>query len=255
MVSSPVRAELGVLVVTGGSRGIGAQVVERAAADGWTVCFSYVEAEDQADSLVTKIRRDGGVAHAVRADISDEGDVLALFRAAGDLGTIRGVVANAAIVAPSLPLRDFTADRVRRVLDVNVLGTILCCREAVRRMSTADGHDGGAIVLVSSAASRLGSAGEYIDYAASKGAVDSLGIGLSREVAGEGIRVNVVRPGLILTEIHERNGQPTRVREMEPNIPIGRAAEPAEVADAVLWLLSDAASYCVGSILDVAGGR
>ena len=180
---------------------------------------------------------------------------MALFRTASDLGPIRGVVANAAIVAPPLPLRDFTADRVRRVLDVNVLGTILCCREAVRHMSTAHGHDGGAIVLVSSAASRIGSAGEYIDYAASKGAVDSLGIGLSREVAAEGIRVNVVRPGTTLTEIHERNGQLARVREMAPRIPLGRAAEPSEVANAVLWLLSDAASYCVGSILDVAGGR
>ncbi|MGH3875902.1 MAG: SDR family oxidoreductase [Actinophytocola sp.] len=254
-MSSPMAAEVGVLVVTGGSRGIGAQVVERAAADGWTVCFSYVDAEGQADALVTKIQHDGGVAHAVHADISDEADVLALFQAAGDLGTIRGVVANAAIVAPALQLRDFTAGRVRRMLEVNVLGTILCCREAVRRMSTADGYEGGAIVLVSSAASRLGSAGEYIDYAASKGAIDSLGIGLSREVAGEGIRVNVVRPGLTSTEIHERNDQPARVRSLEPTIPLGRAAEPAEVADAVLWLLSDAASYCVGSILDVAGGR
>jgi len=250
-----MAAELGVLVVTGGSRGIGAQVVERAAADGWTVCFSYVDARDQADALVTKVRGNGGVAHAVRADISDEADVLALFQAAAGLGAIRGLVANAAIVAPALQLRDFTADRVRRMLEVNVLGTILCCREAVRRMSTVDGHEGGAIVLVSSAASRLGSPNEYIDYAASKGAVDSLGIGLSREVAGEGIRVNVVRPGLTSTEIHERNDQPTRVRALEPTIPLGRAAEPGEVADAVLWLLSDAASYCVGSILDVAGGR
>jgi NAD(P)-dependent dehydrogenase (short-subunit alcohol dehydrogenase family) len=245
----------GVLVVTGGSRGIGAQVVMRAAANGWTVCFSYVEAKGHADALVTKVQADGGTAYAVRADISNEAEVLALFRAANDLGAIRGVVANAAIVAPPLQLRDFTADRVRRVLEVNVLGTILCCREAIRHMSIPDGHEGGAIVLVSSAASRIGSPGEYVDYAASKGAIDSLGIGLSREVAGEGIRVNVVRPGTTLTEIHERNGQLARVRDMEPKIPLGRAAEPAEVADAVLWLLSDAASYCAGSILDVAGGR
>jgi len=254
-MSSRTPAEQGVLVVTGGSRGIGAQVVARAAADGWTVCFSYLSAKDRADALVTKIQDDGGAAYAVPADISMEADVLALFQAASDLGTIRGVVANAAIVAPSMRLRDYTADRVRRVLETNVLGTILCCREAVRRMSTADGHEGGAIVLVSSAASRLGSAGEYIDYAASKGAIDSLGIGLSREVAAEGIRVNVVRPGITRTEIHERNGQPTRVRDLESGIPLGRAAESGEVADAVLWLLSDAASYCVGSILDVAGGR
>jgi NAD(P)-dependent dehydrogenase (short-subunit alcohol dehydrogenase family) len=140
-------------------------------------------------------------------------------------------------------------------LEVNVLGTVLCCREAVRRMSTAEGHAGGSIVLVSSAASRIGSAGEYVDYAASKGAVDSLVIGLSREVAAEGIRVNAVRPGTTLTEIHERNGQSARVRDLEPLIPLRRAAAPREVAEAVLWLLSDAASYCVGSILDVAGGR
>jgi len=254
-VTSRSTADQGVLVVTGGSRGIGAQVVARAAANGWTVCFSYLNAADRADALVSQIQADGGRALAVEADISVEADVRALFQAAGDLGTIRGFVANAAIVAPALRLRDYTAQRVRRVLEVNVLGTVLCCREAVRRMSTADGHEGGAIVLVSSAASRLGSAGEYIDYAASKGAVDSLGIGLSREVAAEGIRVNVVRPGITNTEIHERNGQPARIRNMEPGIPLGRAADPGEVADAVLWLLSDAASYCVGTILDVAGGR
>ena len=245
----------GVLVVTGGSRGIGAHVAAQAAAAGWAVVLSYVEAKHRADAVVSAIRRAGGAAWAVRADIADEDDILALFRAAGRVGTVRGVVANAAVVAPPLRLRDVTAERVRRVLDVNVLGTILCCREAVRTMSTADGHGGGALVLVSSAASRIGAAGEYVDYAASKGAVDALGIGLAREVAAEGIRVNVVRPGTTRTEIHARNGQPTRVHEQEPGIPIGRAAEPAEVAAAVVWLLSDAASYCVGSILDVSGGR
>ncbi|WP_197087677.1 SDR family oxidoreductase [Micromonospora sp. HK10] len=241
--------------MTGGSRGIGAEVVRGAAAQGWSVCFTYLEAGNRADALVEEVRERGGRARAVRADISREADVTSLFQVARDLGPIRGLVANAAIVAPPLPLRDFTLDRIRRVLDVNVLGTILCCRAAVREMSLSDGHDGGAIVLVSSAASRIGSAGEYVDYAASKGAVDSLGIGLSREVAGEGIRVNVVRPGTTLTEIHERNGQLSRVRDMETRIPLGRAAEPSEVAEAVLWLLSDAASYCVGTILDVAGGR
>ena len=250
-----MRVDSRVLVVTGGSRGIGAEVVRGAAAQGWSVCFTYLDAGSHAAALLEEVHERGGRAQAVRADISSEADVISLFQAARDLGPIRGLVANAAIVAPPLPLRDFTVDRIRRVLDVNVLGTILCCREAVPEMSLSDGHEGGAIVLVSSGASRIGSAGEYVDYAASKGAIDSLGIGLSREVAGEGIRVNVVRPGTTLTEIHERNGQLGRVREMEPRIPLGRAAEPSEIAGAVLWLLSDAASYCVGTILDVAGGR
>lgn len=250
-----MAVDRGVLVVTGGSRGIGSEVVLHAAADGWKVAFSYVEAEARARDMVAAVNDAGGTAYGFRADISEEADVVALFKAAGELGAVRGLVANAAIVAPALRLKDYSADRVRRVLNVNVLGTILCSREAVRRMSTAEGHDGGAIVLVSSAASRIGAAREYVDYAASKGAVDSLGIGLAREVACEGIRVNVVRPGTTLTEIHERNGQLSRVREMEPHIPIRRAAQPSEVAGAILWLLSDAASYCVGSILDVAGGR
>jgi NAD(P)-dependent dehydrogenase (short-subunit alcohol dehydrogenase family) len=246
--------EPGVLVVTGGSRGIGAEVVGRAAAAGWTVCFSYLEGRREADAIAERVRAGGGEAIAVRADISVEGDVIGLFEAAAGLGPVRGLVANAAVVAPPLPLRDFSSERVRHVLEVNVLGTILCCREAVRRMSTSDGHGGGSIVLVSSAASRIGSAGEYVDYAASKGAVDSLGIGLSREVADEGIRVNVVRPGTTSTELHERNGRPGRLAEMAARIPLGRAAEPAEVGAAILWLLGDEASYCTGSVLDVAGG-
>ena len=248
-------AQSRVAVVTGGSRGIGAEVVAGAAATGWRVCFSYLEAGADAKALAARVTADGGRAIAVQADISREAEVIALFKAASALGPVRGLVANAAIVAPPLRLRDFTASRVQHVLEVNVLGTILCCREAVRRMSTAEGHEGGSVVLVSSAASRIGSAGEYVDYAASKGAVDSLGIGLSREVAGEGIRVNVVRPGITSTAIHERNAQPTRLHEMASKIPLGRAADPNEVANAILWLLSDAASYCVGSFLDVAGGR
>ena len=189
-------------------------MVEQAAAAGWTVCFSYLSAVDDANAVVARVEARSGQCLAVQADISREADVVALFEAADALGPVRGLVANAAIVAPPLQLREFTEERVRRVLDVNVLGTVLCCREAVRRMSTADGHAGGSIVLVSSAASRIGSAGEYIDYAASKGAVDSLAIGLSREVAAEGIRVNVVRPGTTRTGIHERNGQARRMDEM-----------------------------------------
>jgi NAD(P)-dependent dehydrogenase (short-subunit alcohol dehydrogenase family) len=247
--------EPSVLVVTGGSRGIGAEVTALAVRQGWTVCFNYLDAKREAESLVQRIVDQGGRAITVQADISVETDVIQLFDAASHLGPIRGLVANAAVVAAPMPLREFTAARVRRVLEVNILGTILCCREAVRRMSSNEGSLRGAIVLVSSAASRIGSAGEYVDYAASKGAIDSLGIGLSREVAPDGIRVNVVRPGTTLTEIHERNNQLTRVRQMEHKIPLGRAAKPSEVAEAILWLLSDAASYCTGSILDVAGGR
>ncbi len=250
-----MRLEPRVAVVTGGSRGIGAEIVAKAAVDGWTVCFSYLNSEEAAHALVAHVAAEGGRAVAVRADISEEADVVGVFESANALGPIRGFVANAGIVAPPLPVRAFTADRVRRVLEVNVLGTILCCREAIRRMSTTGGGSGGSIVLLSSAASRIGSAGEYVDYAASKGAVDSLGIGLSREVAEEGIRVNVVRPGTTLTDLHERNGQPTRIREMTAKIPLGRAANPMEIAKAVLWLLSDEASYCAGSVLDVSGGR
>lgn len=249
-----VAAEPRVLVVTGGSRGIGAEVVRRAALQGWSVCFSYREAQSEAEALVEQVCAVGGESWAVRADISTESDVMALFAAAAAFGPVRGMVANAAVVAPPRAVREFTADRVRRVLEVNVFGTIICCREAVRRMSTADGHQGGAIVLVSSAASRVGAPGIYVDYASSKGAVDSLGIGLSKEVAAEGIRVNVVRPGPTLTEIHERNGQDPRMGEASSRLPLGRAAEPCEVANAVLWLLSDEASFCTGSMLDVTGG-
>lgn len=243
-----------VVVVTGGSRGIGAEVVSGAAAVGWTVCFSYVAADHEAKETAERVRAAGGKAVAVRADISVESDVVELFETAAELGPIRGLVANAGIVAPAQQLRDFSIERVSRMMEVNVVGTIVCCREAVRRMATENGH-GGSIVLVSSAASRIGSAGEYIDYAASKGAVDTLGLGLAQETAAEGIRVNVVRPGPISTELHERNGQPTRLRDIADRIPLGRAGEPEEVAEAIIWLLGDASSFCTGSILDVAGGR
>lgn len=245
----------GVLVVTGGSRGIGAEVVRLASAAGWAVCFTYLTSKTAAEQLTGSLVSAGGVVRAVQADISREDDVVSLFAAAAELGPVRGLVANAAIVTPPLHLKDYAADRVRRVLEVNVLGTILCCREAVKQMSLSNGYQGGAIVLVSSAASRLGSPGEYVDYAASKGAIDSLGVGLAREVASEGIRVNVVRPGTTLTEIHARNGQAGRVQQMESRIPLGRAAEAVEIAEAIMWLVSDSASYCVGSVLDVAGGR
>jgi NAD(P)-dependent dehydrogenase (short-subunit alcohol dehydrogenase family) len=245
----------GVLVVTGGSRGIGAAVARSAAAAGWAVCLTYRADRAAADQVVAHVETGGGTACAVRADVTVEADVLAAFTAADALGTVTGLVANAGIVAPRSRVDELTVERVERMLAVNVLGPIICCREAVRRLSHRHGGPGGSIVLLSSAASRLGSPGEYVDYATSKGAVDTLGIGLAREVAGEGIRVNVVRPGIIDTDIHASAGRPDRAAQLGPTIPIGRAGHADEVAAAVVWLLSDAAAYCTGSILDVSGGR
>jgi NAD(P)-dependent dehydrogenase (short-subunit alcohol dehydrogenase family) len=241
--------------VTGGSRGIGAAVAQRAAAAGWAVCLTFRADASAAAAVVAAIENDGGTASTVRVDVSREDDVLAAFAAAEQLGRLTGLVASAGVVAPKARVDQVTAERVERLLAVNVLGPILCCREAVLRMSSLHGGPGGSIVLVSSAASRLGSAGEYVDYAASKGAVDSFGLGLARETATEGIRVNVVRPGIIDTEIHASGNQPDRVARIGPTVPMGRAGTAAEVAAAVTWLLSDEAAYCTGSILDVAGGR
>jgi len=245
----------GVVLVTGGSRGIGAAIARQAAAAGWAVCLTYRADEAAAASVVDGIGAAGGTATAVRADMAQEADVLAAFAAADAVGPVTGLVANAGIGAARARVDELTADRVQRLLAVNVLGPILCCREAVRRLSSRHGGPGGAIVLVSSAAARLGSPGEYVDYAASKGAVDTLGLGLAREVSGEGIRVNVVRPGIIETDIHASGGQPDRAARLGPSVPIGRAGQAGEIASAVVWLLSDEASYCTGSILDVAGGR
>jgi NAD(P)-dependent dehydrogenase (short-subunit alcohol dehydrogenase family) len=244
-----------VLLVTGGSRGIGAATARAAASAGWSVALTYRDDEAAAAAVVADVRAAGGSAVAARADVAVEEDVLAAFAAADRLGPLTGLVANAGIVGPRARVDEYTAARVQRMLAVNVLGTVLCCREAVRRMSTRKGGAGGSVVLVSSAASRLGSPGEYVDYAASKGAVDTLGIGLAREVAGEGVRVNVVRPGIIDTGIHASGGQPDRAARLAPTVPMGRAGLPAEVAAAVVWLLGDESGYCTGSLLDVAGGR
>jgi NAD(P)-dependent dehydrogenase (short-subunit alcohol dehydrogenase family) len=230
-----------VAVVTGGSRGIGAEVVARLSATGWRVCFSYradAEAAEAVDGL------------AVRADVAVEADVVRLFDTAASLGTIRAVVVNAGIVAPKSRVADMSYERVARMFAVNVVGAFMTCREAVRRMGA-----GGSIVLISSAAARLGSPGEYVDYASSKGAIDTLGLGLARELAADGIRVNVVRPGIIDTDIHASGGQPDRAARLGPSAPLGRAGRVEEVAAAVLWLLGDEASYCTGAFLDVAGGR
>jgi NAD(P)-dependent dehydrogenase (short-subunit alcohol dehydrogenase family) len=219
------------------------------------VCLTYNDDAAAAAAVVGEIEAAGGVAKAARADIAVEADVLGAFAAAEEIGPLTAVVANAGIAGPKIRLDEVTAERVERILAVNVLGTIICCREAVRRLSTMHGGQGGSIVLVSSAAARLGGFHEYVDYAASKGAVDTLGLGLAKEVAAEGVRVNVVRPGIIDTEIHARGGQPNRIEQMLPMLPMGRAGEASEIADAVVWLLGDEASYCTGSILDVAGGR
>jgi len=244
-----------VLLVTGGSRGIGAAVVQQAAALGWSVCFTYQQDAAAAAAVADGISAQGGSVSAVRADIAAESDIISAFDAAEQLGPLTAFVANAGIVAPQMRLEDMSAERVQRLLNINVLGTILCCREAIRRMSRCRGKSGGSVVLVSSAASRIGSAGEYVDYAASKAAVDTLGVGLAREVAADGIRINVVRPGIVATEIHARNGQPERLTKLAPNIPLGRPATSSEIAQAILWFIGDASSYCTGSILDVAGGR
>ncbi len=245
----------GVAIVTGGSRGIGAAVARRVADEGWKVCLTYRRDQAAADAVAQDIHDSGGHATTARVDTAEESDVLAAFASADALGPVTALVANAGIVGPAARLEDMSVKRIERVLAVNVLGALICCREAVRRMSLRHGGRGGSIVLLSSAASRHGSPGEYVDYAASKGAIDTLGLGLAREVAGDGIRVNVVRPGIVDTEIHAAGGQPDRAARLAPSIPLGRAGQADEVAAAVLWLLGGESTYCVGSILDVAGGR
>lgn len=240
----------GVCVVTGGGRGIGAATARRAARAGWQVCLSWNADRQAAEAVAREV-----AGRAVRADVADEGDVVGLFATAAAMGAVTAAVANAGIVAPQARLDEMGADRMRRMLEVNVLGTLLTAREAVRRMSTRLGGTGGAIVLVSSAASRLGSAGEYVDYAASKGAIDSLSLGLAREVAADGIRVNAVRPGIVQTGIHASGGEPGRPERLVPQIPMGRAGRADEVAAAIVWLLGDDSPYTAGAILDVSGGR
>jgi NAD(P)-dependent dehydrogenase (short-subunit alcohol dehydrogenase family) len=239
------------VLVTGGSRGIGAATARRAAERGFAVAVNYREQRDAADEVVRAIESAGGSAVAVSGDVADEDDVRRMFdQSEQAFGTLVGLVNNAGVVGPQSQLADMELARIERVLAVNTLGTILCAREAVRRMV-----DGGAIVNVSSMAARLGSPNEYLDYAAAKGAVDAFTVGLAREVADRGIRVNAVRPGLIRTEIHAAGGEPGRVERLEAGVPMGRGGEPEEVAQAIVWLLGDEASYTTGAILDVSGGR
>lgn len=245
-----------VLLVTGGSRGIGAATARLAARQGWAVAVNYTANAPAADAVVRAIRADGGKAITVQADVADEAQVLAMFaKVDAELGRLTGLVNNAGVVDVAARLEAMDMARWKRMFDINVIGTLLCAREAVRRMSTHHGGEGGAIVNLSSAAARLGAPGQYVDYAAAKGAIDAFTIGLAKEVAADGIRVNAVRPGLIETEIHASGGLPDRVRQLAPQVPMQRGGTADEVAEAIVWLLSPAASYTTMSLVDVSGGR
>lgn len=244
------------IIITGAGRGIGAATATLAAAKGYAVCVNYRDNRVAAEGVVSAIKAAGGLAIAVQGDVSVESDVVRLFDSCQNaFGVPRGLVNNAGVLATQMPFASMTVDRVRRVFETNVIGSFLCAREAVRRMSLRAGGSGGAIVNLSSMAARLGAPGEYVDYAASKGAIDTMTIGLAKEVAAEGIRVNAVRPGVIYTDMHASGGEPGRVDRLKDVIPMKRGGSPEEVAQAILWLLSDAASYTTGSILDVSGGR
>ena len=240
-----------VVIVTGGSRGIGAATSKLLASQGYAVCVNYRTRADDAESLVSEIKALGGHAFAMSADVSRENEILRLFNGTEDeLGSVTHLVNNAGILFTQSRLADISLERFNKVLTANIISCFLCCREAVKRMKK-----GNAIVNVSSVASRTGSPNEYIDYAASKGAMDTLTKGLSLELASQGIRVNCVRPGFIYTEMHADGGEPNRVERLSPQIPLQRGGQPEEVAKAIAWLLSDEASYVTGSFLDVAGGR
>jgi NAD(P)-dependent dehydrogenase (short-subunit alcohol dehydrogenase family) len=245
-----------VLVITGASRGIGAATARLAAERGYAVCLGYRQRREQAEAVVRDIEVKRGRAIAVAADVAVEAEVARLFETSDrQLGTLYGLVNNAAILEPQSRVDALDAARVARVFQTNVVGAFSCAKEAVRRLSTKRGGAGGAIVNLSSAAARLGAPHEYVDYAASKGAIDTLTLGLAKEVADEGIRVNAVRPGVIYTELHASGGEPDRVDRVKDAVPMKRGGNPEEVAEAILWLLSDQASYVTGTFLDVAGGR
>jgi NAD(P)-dependent dehydrogenase (short-subunit alcohol dehydrogenase family) len=246
----------GVMIVTGGGRGIGAATARLAAKKGYAVCVNYLRDRTAAESVVHDIRSAEGRAIAVAGDVASEKDVLNLFQESDrSLGQLTALVNNAGIVERQSRVEAMDAARLQRMFATNVIGPFLCAREAIKRMSTKHGGKGGAIVNLSSGAARLGSPGEYVDYAASKGAIDTMTIGLAKELAADGIRVNCVRPGFVHTDIHAAGGEPDRIERLRDSIPMKRGGKPEEVARAILWLLSDEASYSTGAILDVTGGR
>ena len=245
-----------IILITGGSRGIGAAIALRAADAGYAVCISFLNHQAAADALVASITHKGGTAIAVRADVAVDADVVRMFKQVDkSLGPITALVNNAGILEQQSRVDDMTTERVTRIFATNVIGSFSCAREAVRRMSTRHGGSGGGIVNMSSRAAKLGAAGEYVDYAASKAAIDTFTIGLAKEVAAEGIRVNSVSPGLIYTDIHASGGEPGRVDRLQDSVPMKRGGSADEVALAVMWLLSEDASYVTGSNIDVSGGR
>ncbi|AJQ95125.1 SDR family oxidoreductase [Gynuella sunshinyii] len=243
------------VLITGGSRGIGAETARVFAAQGYKVCFSYLSNQMAADAVVAEINSQGGQCIAVQANVAQEADIVRLFQTVDEqLGALSVLVNNAAILQQQCRLVDMTVDRLRAVLETNVIGSFLCCREAVRRMSTDHGGQGGVIVNVSSGAAKSGSPNEYVDYAASKGAIDTMTRGLALEVAAAGIRVNAVRPGMIYTEMHASGGEPGRVDRLKERIPLQRGGRPEEIAQAIYWLASDQTSYMTGSFIDLTGG-
>jgi NAD(P)-dependent dehydrogenase (short-subunit alcohol dehydrogenase family) len=245
-----------ILLVTGGGRGIGAATAILAAQQGWAVAVNYAKDAPSAAQVVKHITEQGGQAQAFQANVAEEDQVMAMFSAIDQhMGRVSGLVNNAGVVDVYARVDEMSVARLKRMFDVNVLGSFICAREAVRRMSPKHGGNGGSIVNVSSAASRIGSPGQYVDYASAKGAIDSFTLGLAKEVAAEGIRVNAVRPGLIDTEIHASGGKPNRVKDLQHLIPAQRGGTADEVAQAIVWLLSDAASYTTMSLVDVSGGR
>ncbi|MEB0119807.1 SDR family oxidoreductase [Pseudomonas sp. CCI1.2] len=245
-----------VILITGGSRGIGAATALLAAGEGYRVCINYRSDHVAAKRTCAQVRELGAQVMSIQADVSDEAQIVSLFaRIDAEFGPVTALVNNAGTVAEASRVEDMSELRLLRIMKTNVVGPILCAKHAVLRMSPRHGGKGGSIVNVSSVAARLGSAGEYVDYAASKGALDTFTIGLSRELAGEGIRVNAVRPGYIYTDFHALSGDPQRVSKLEPGIPMGRGGVAEEVAEAIIWLLSEKASYATGTFIDLGGGR